>query len=59
MQIIESGEAEMFDFMDAKEVEVSIRSDGGCVWINIDGRCRVRVNRPENIKIDDRRHDAQ
>jgi hypothetical protein len=59
MQLVESGEGEMYDFMDAKEVEVSIRSDGKVVWINIDGACRVRCYRPEYIKIDDRRHDAQ
>lgn len=52
-------DGEFLDVFDAQEVEVAIRSDGRVLWINIDGRCRIRVLRPKNIAIDDRRLTAQ
>ena len=46
---------EQLDITGAKIVEVSIRSDGKVIWINVDGVCRLRVCQIEHLEIDDRR----
>jgi hypothetical protein len=58
-QGIRVGEAGLIDLYEPQEVEISIRSDGNVVWINIDGICHIRAIRPQNIAIDDRRLTAQ
>jgi hypothetical protein len=45
----------MEDITGAKIVEVSIRDDGKVIWINVDGKCALRVCAIENIVMDDRR----
>lgn len=46
------------DIAGAETVEVQIRDDGKVVWINIDGICRFRVQRFEQLLISDERAKA-
>ncbi len=47
----------MWDIAGANVVEVSIKEDGKVVWINLDGKCILRVCRVKNMVVDDRRSD--
>ena len=54
----------MHDVIARKVVEVTISSDATRLWVNVDGRCELRVNAPIAVKqmpltvvIDDRRFD--
>lgn len=49
-QIVQS-----LDVTGAEEVEVSIKSDGSVIWINVDGLLRLRVCRIKKITIEDGR----
>lgn len=53
-QITEKG-FESLDFTKPQTVEIEIRGDGKVVWINIDGLCRLRVCRIENLTLTDER----
>lgn len=47
------------DIAGAETVELQIRNDGKVVWINIDGICRFRVQRFEQLLITDERPQSQ
>lgn len=50
----------LIDLSACEEIEFQIDSDGKKVWVNIDGKCAVRIQQCEHIKItDDRMHDRQ
>ena len=46
---------QLVDLKDVKAVEISIRDDGYVVWINVDGKCRLRIHNPEIVVVDDQR----
>jgi len=41
------------DMLDAETVEIEI-DETGKMWINVDGRCRMRIGKVETIVIDHR-----
>jgi hypothetical protein len=45
----------VLDITAPTHVEISIRSDGTVIWVNIDGLCRFRVCRIKNLVLDDNR----
>ena len=61
-QLIESRAAVMkqleektLDVTGAEAVEFLVRRDGSVVWVNVDGRCLLRVCRIENVVVNDER----
>lgn len=38
-----------------KTVEVLVSQDGN-IWVNVDGKCQLRVYDTESIRIEDNRH---
>lgn len=44
----------MIDLLNCKQIEFIVDSTGK-VWVNLDGRCVVRVGKPEDIHIEDKR----
>lgn len=50
---------ELVDLLGAEEVEVLI-SQKGRLWINVNGKCLLRVSKPERITLlDDRKGDLK
>lgn len=45
---------ELIDIFDVMDIEISIDSTNK-VWINIDGKCAIRIGRADSIRIDDKR----
>lgn len=45
----------MLDITGPQEVEIKISYDGRTVWINVDGICRLRCCRIEEIDLTDAR----
>lgn len=43
------------DITGANLVEILIREDGHVVWVNVDGKCLLRVCRIVNVKLNDMR----
>lgn len=48
---------DMVDLHTVEEVEVSI-DDTGKLWINVNGKCLLRVGKPARITIEDKRYGA-
>lgn len=46
---------EQLDLMGARSVDITIRADGKTVWVNVDGVCRFRVCRIEQLALYDQR----
>jgi hypothetical protein len=46
------------DINDAEVVEVEVSRDGKTVWVNINGECVVRCNKPEKVVLRDGRPDG-
>ena len=48
-------EIDMLDISEPEHVEVRIDYEGAILWINVDGKCALRISRiPEIILLDDR-----
>jgi len=45
----------MLDITSPKIVEIQISHDSKTVWINVDGICRLRACRIQNLKLNDER----
>ena len=43
------------DITAPKDVEVSIRFGGKVLWINVDGKCELRICQIGNLVLDDKR----
>jgi hypothetical protein len=49
----------MQDLTGVKAVEVMVRDDGQVIWINVDGRCVLRVSKIEYLEVNDERTKVQ
>jgi hypothetical protein len=52
-------EKTMQDLTGVEAVEVMVRDDGQVIWINVDGRCVLRVSKIEYLEVNDERTKVQ
>lgn len=45
----------MLDITDPDVVEVEFREDGKVIWVNVDGRCALRICRVTSLFVTDNR----
>lgn len=55
----ETHQWKLIDLESALEIELQIDANGRKVWVNVDGKCAVRIGFAHNIKITDDRPPRQ
>jgi len=52
---VNMAQSQMQDFADPVAVEIRVRQDGSVIWINVDGRCVLRICQIKSLVVEDNR----
>lgn len=46
---------DLIDLCGPEHVDITIRNDGKVIWVNVNGKCAVRIYQIKSLTLDDRR----